>query len=162
MYTPNSIAAKSISFCKRDPSHRTFSINDISMHLNWWKSKPYFSRQIYNSSIDTFVMWDNWTKLTLEILESIMSPTLHYLTIMYQLYSLTTVNYILCFPWLHHLPQLNNGSTYGTPLLNKYGFYCYTRKVRLIWLPNLTIDSPRLTGVGFAPTSEVYYLPIYP
>jgi hypothetical protein len=39
--------------------------------------------------------------------------------------------------------------------MHKYGFYCYTGMVWLPWFPNLTLDSPKLIGAGFAPTSEI-------
>jgi hypothetical protein len=74
--------------------------------------------------------------------------SLYHLT--YQLHCLTTVNYKTWFPWLHHLPLLqwlSSGSNYGT--------CCWT----MVWIPRLPIllrDSPRLTGVDFAFTSEVW------
>jgi hypothetical protein len=41
------------------------------------------------------------------------------------------------------------------PLLHKYGFNCRTLIDWLPLLPNVTLGSSRLTGAGFAPTSEV-------
>jgi hypothetical protein len=55
--------------------------------------------------------------------------------------------------------QLHPGSNCCFTIGSKNGTHCFTKIKSCVsqkWLPNLTLDSPRLTGVCFATTSEVW------
>jgi hypothetical protein len=63
---------------------------------------------------------------------------------------LSTVNYIPWFLWLHHLPLL-----LWPNIRSSCGLSSHTTMVCLPLFADLTFDSRRLAGVGFASTSEV-------
>jgi hypothetical protein len=88
-----------------------------------------------------------------EVLEGTKSP--NFLTLFKNKVSVASFNYGELFTLVSmvKLPTIGP-SNYGS-LLHKYGFSCHTRMIWLPWLPNLTLDRPRLTGASFASASEV-------
>jgi hypothetical protein len=81
---------------------------------------------------------------------------LQYLTVLYQLHSLTTLN-LVSIDTLHTIvPVVEQWAQLWDPLLQKYGFSCHSRMVWLPWFPNLTLYSPGVTAASFASASEVW------
>jgi hypothetical protein len=88
-----------------------------------------------------------------EVLEGTKSP--NFLTLFENKVSVASFNYgdLCTLVSMVTLPTIGP-SNYG-PLLHKYFFSFHTRMIWLPRLPNLTLDSPRLTGASFASTYEV-------